>query len=485
MKILLTGANGYIGQRLLPLLVEAGHEVVALVRSARRLSIPQHCRDHVHVVEGDLLKYEKIAAVPADIDIAYYLVHSMTQTGTHFGNLEKTTAKNFLRLIEPTAVRQVIYLSGLISDENLSPHLLSRKRVEDILRSGQTPVTTLRAGIILGSGSASFEIMRDLVEKLPIMVAPKWVKNKLQPIGIYDVLEYLVSVIDHQECLNDTFDIGGPDVMSYREMLMRFAKMRGLRRHIITVPVLTPRLSSYWLYFVTSTNFSLAKALVESLKNNAICKDQRIRKIIPKTCFHFEEALHRTFAKIEENAVISSWKDSMVMSDLNPNLLEYVQIPEFGCLTDLQEMPFECDPEKVKDAVWAIGGNCGWYYMNWAWVLRGLIDRLFGGTGLRRGRTHPTRLRNGDALDFWRVLLADEKHRRLLLYAEMRLPGEAWLEFEVIANENGKGGVLRQKATFRPNGLLGRLYWYSIHPFHWFVFVGLARGIIQHAEGDK
>ena len=482
MKILLTGANGYIGQRLLPLLVEAGHEVVALVRSARRLTVPQHCHDHVQIVEGDLLKFEKIGEVPTDIDIAYYLVHSMVQTGKGFGNLEETTAKNFLRLIEPTAVRQVIYLSGLISDEELSPHLKSRKRVEDVLRSSQIPVTTLRAGIILGSGSASFEIMRDLVEKLPIMVTPKWVKNKVQPIGIYDVLEYLMSVIDEPKCLNDTFDIGGPDVMSYREILMRFAKLRGFRRYMITVPVLTPRLSSYWLYFVTSTNFSLAKALVESLKNNAVCHDHRIKKIIPKTCFHFEEALNRTFAKIDENSVISSWKDSIVSSDLSPNLREYVKVPEFGCLSDLQEVSFECDPGKVKDAVWAIGGDRGWYYMNWAWVLRGFIDQVFGGVGLRRGRTHSTRLRNGDALDFWRVLMADEKHRRLLLYAEMRLPGEAWLEFQVIANEDGKGGVLRQKATFRPNGLLGRLYWYSIHPFHWFVFIGMARGIIQHAE---
>ncbi len=484
VKILLTGANGYIGQRLLPLLVAEGHSITAMVRSAARLEIPHHCTDHVQVIEGDLLKFETIEEVPKDLEVAYYLVHSMTQTEGHLDDMEVMAAKNFLKIIAPTNIKQVIYLSGLVGDEELSPHLRSRKRVEEVLRSGPIPVTTLRAGIILGSGSASFEIMRDLVEKLPVMIAPRWVQNKCQPIGIYDVLEYLVLVIDHPDCLGESFDIGGPDVMSYRDMLLKFAEVRGLRRYIIGVPVLTPKLSGYWLYFVTSTNFSLAKALVESMKNNAVCQDQRIHKIIPKTCFHFEEALRRTFEKIEDNAILSSWKDSMVMSELSPNLLEYVQVPKFGCLTDVQEIPFQCDPDRVKEAVWSIGGDRGWYYMNWAWVLRGFIDQLFLGTGLRRGRTHPTRLRAGDVLDFWRVLLADEKHRRLLLYAEMRLPGEAWLEFEIIPNQGG-GGILRQKATFRPHGVLGRLYWYGIHPFHWLVFIGLARGIISHAEKSK
>lgn len=482
MKILLTGANGYIGQRLLPLLVESGHSVVALVRSAKRLSIPQHCREHIEVVEGDLLHLESIEEIPKDTEIAYYLVHSMTQTEGYLCDLEKKAAQNFLKIIEPAGVRQVIYLSGLVNEKQLSTHLQSRKYVEGVLRSGPTPVTTLRAGIILGSGSASFEIMRDLVEKLPVMIAPRWVQNQCQPIGIYDVLEYLVQVMDHPQCLNESFDIGGPDVLSYREMLLKFAKIRGLRRYIIGVPVLTPRLSSYWLHFVTSTNFSLARSLVESLKNNAVCHDHRIRKIIPKTCFGFEEALKRTFSKIEQNAVVSSWKDSMVMSDLKPNLLEYVQVPQFGCLTDEQKIPFDGDPNAVMQAIWEIGGDRGWYYMNWAWSLRGLIDQIVMGTGLRRGRTHPSRLRAGDALDFWRVLLADQNQRRLLLYAEMRLPGEAWLEFEVIPNREGNGGILKQKATFRPNGLMGRLYWYAMYPFHWFIFYGMASAIVKQAE---
>jgi len=480
MKILLTGANGYIGQRLLPLLVEAGHKVIAMVRSARRLEVPLHCREHVQIVQGDLLDFENIEKIPKDIEAAYYLVHSLTQKKGHLVDLEQKAANNFLKLLKPTSARQIIYLSGLVSDKNLSPHLQSRKYVDKLLRAGPIPVTTLRAGIILGSGSASFEIMRDLVEKLPIMVAPRWVKNKCQPIGIFDVLEYLISVLNHPKCLGEAFDIGGPDVLSYRQMLLAFAKIRGLRRYIIDVPVLTPRLSSYWLYFVTSTNFNLARSLVESLRNNAICQDHRIKKIIPKKCFSFEEALKRTLQKVEENLILSSWRDSMAISDLNPNLLEYIQVPQFGCLTDLQQVRFDSDPKEVVKAVWSIGGNRGWYYMNWAWRLRGFIDQLFMGTGLRRGRTHPTRLHNGDALDFWRVLIADKEHQRLLLYAEMRLPGEAWLEFKIIPQKNG--GVLYQKASFRPHGVLGRLYWYGIYPFHWLIFHGLAKGIIKSAE---
>lgn len=481
MKILLTGANGYIGQRLLPLLVKKGHQVIALVRSSRRIKVSAQCKEHVRVIEGDLLNPESVKDLPKDIEIAYYLVHSMTQHQGHLDEMEASIARNFLRLIEPTNTRQVIYLSGLVGDEKLSPHLRSRKRVEDILLTGPVPVTTLRAGIIIGSGSASFEIMRDLVEKLPVMITPRWVQNKCQAIGIFDVLDYLVSVIDHPKCLGESFDIGGPDVMSYREMLLKFAEVRGLRRYIIRVPVLTPRLSSYWLYFVTSTNFSLARSLVESLKNNAICQNTRIHKIIPKKCLGFEEALKRTFQKVEENIIVSSWKDSMVMSELKPNLLEYVQVPHFGCLSDRREVEFHCDPRQVKQTVWEIGGKRGWYYMNWAWSLRGLIDQLFMGTGLRRGRTHPKRLRAGDALDFWRVILADEKQGRLLLYAEMKVPGEAWLEFIISPDDKG-GGILKQTATFRPAGLLGRAYWYAIYPIHCFVFQGMADSIIDYAS---
>lgn len=466
MKILLTGANGYIGKQLLPILIEKGHHVTALVRQANYLWVPKSYCDHVHIIEGDLLNYEKIAQIPQDIEIAYYLVHSMKEKRNDFKNLEVISAKNFVKLIQPTTIRQVIYLSGLISQEKLSFHLDSRKSVENILRLGNAPVTVLRAGIIIGSGSASFEIMRDLVEKLPIMIAPKWLRKKIQPIGIDDVLDYLISVIDHPQCLNDTFDIGGPDEMSYREMLMRFAKMRGLRRHIITIPVLTPKLSSYWLYFMTKTNFRLAKALVESLKNNIVCNDHRIKKIIPKTCLNFEKTLDSIFLS----------KNFKEIKKLDSKLLQEFK---FGCITDLYEIVFQCQPNKVKEAIWRFSD---FYHTSWAWKLRGFIDLFFGGPGLRRGRTHPHRLNPGDTLDFWQVLIADEKSGRLLLYCEMLIPGEAWLNFEVIANKNEKGGLLRQKVIFRPKGLLGRLYWYAFYPLHFFLFSILVRKITCHAK---
>ncbi len=477
MKILLTGANGYIGQRLLPLLVDAGHTVYALVRSKRRLNLALHCKKHVKIIEGDLFRPSAIE-LPKELDAAYYLIHSLARKEGKLLDAEIEAAQNFLKIIKPTDIRQVIYLSGLVGDDNLAPHLHSRKRVDEVLRSGPVPVTTLRAGIIIGSGSASFEIIRDLVEKLPAMIAPRWVENQCQPISIFDVLDYLVQVLDHPKCLGKAFDIGGPDILTYRQMLLTFAKIRGLKRFILGVPVLTPHLSSYWLYLITSTNFTLASTLVESLKNHAICHDKTIQEIIPKKCLSFEEALKKTLDRIEENICLSSWKDAMVTSDLNPILLEYMKVPEFGCLTDKQEVAFTCNPDKVMEAVWSIGGHRGWYYMNWLWTLRGFIDQLCMGIGLRRGRTHPTRLRPGDALDFWRVLLADEKQRRLLLYAEMKVPGEAWLEFHVI------DGVLHQKATFRPNGVFGRLYWYGIYPLHALIFKGLARGIVKQAANS-
>ena len=280
-----------------------------------------------------------------------------------------------------------------------------------------------RFGIIVGSGSASFEIMRDLVEKLPIMVAPKWTSNLVQPIGIRDVLDYLILVLGHDQCMGERFEIGGPDVLSYKELLLKLAEVRGLKRSIITVPVLTPKLSSYWLYFITAASFPLAQALVQSLKNNAICKKKRIQEIFPKKLLTFEEAIRRAFQKLEEDKVPSSWKDALGESYLSPDLSKYIQIPEHGILQDIQRVDFEVSPNEVEKVFWSIGGKNGWFYMNWAWHFRGFIDKVFGGVGLRRGRTNPYHLRAGDSLDFWRVLIADAPNRRLLLYAEMKLPG--------------------------------------------------------------
>lgn len=471
MKILLTGANGYIGTRLLPRLADEGHEIYALVRSKFRIEIPEKFRSQLHIIEADLLSPKSLSKIPHDIDAAYYLVHSMSYS-QKFSELEATSAKNFAKQIEKTKAKQIIYLSGISNEEHLSRHLTSRKKVGELLREGKVPVTILMAGIIIGSGSASFEIIRDLVEKLPIMIAPKWLNNKTQPIAIRDVLSYLTLVLDNPSCIGKSFEIGGPDVMKYKDLLLNFAKMRGLKRKIFTVPVLTPHLSSYWLFFVTSTSFSLARFLVDSLINNAVCKENAIQKIFPKKLLSYKEALKLAFARIETDWVPSSWKDSLSGSALNPDLSVYTHVPRFGVLKDFRSVSFSCPIENVQKRIWSLGGSRGWPAVNWAWKFRGSIDKLIGGIGLRRGRTHPTRLRAGDALDFWRVLLADEKKHRLLLYAEMKLPGEAWLEFKIIPQ--GTGGILHQTAIFRPNGLLGRFYWYFLYPIHIVIFRQLA-----------
>ncbi len=478
MRILLTGANGYIGKRLIPILVEDGHEVVCLVRNPSRLSLTKSLQQKIIVVQGDLLNRNSLDEIPDDIEAAFYLVHSMGHAGTDFALLEKQCADNFVARISQTRVRQIIYLSGIVNDDNLSKHLQSRHSVENILRESGRPLTTLRAGIIIGSGSASFEIIRDLVEKLPVMIAPRWVDNNSQPIAISDVLHYLRHLIGNEECYGKTFDIGGPDILKYKEMLLRFAKVRGFKRYILNVPVLTPRLSSYWLYFVTSTSFSLAQSLVDSLKNEVVCKNDDIRHVIPHRCLTYEEAVERAFSKIAENSVVSSWKDAWVSGILNGDYNDFIQVPSYGCLTDERQETFERNPVQVLENIWSIGGERGWYGMNWLWKIRGYLDKLVGGVGLRRGRTNQHTIEPGDALDFWRVLLADKKHMRLLLYAEMKLPGDAWLEFRV--EPQGQGGILHQTATFRPSGLLGRLYWYSIYPLHFFVFGRMIRYIARN-----
>jgi len=469
MKILLTGANGYIGTRLIPRLAENGHEIYALVRSRFRLEIHEKFHSQIHVIEADLLDSSSLTKIPNDIDAAYYLVHSMSYS-SKFSELEELSAKNFRDRMAETKAKQIIYLSGLANEEHLSRHLSSRKKVGTILKKGKTPVTILMAGIIIGTGSASFEIIRDLVEKLPIMITPKWLNHLTQPIAVRDVLEYLTLVLNNPSCFNQSFEIGGPDVLSYKELLLKFAKIRGLKRTIITVPVLTPRLSSYWLFFVTSTNFSLAHFLVESLINNVICKENRIREIFPIKLLSYDESVRLIFTRTEEDWIPSSWKDTFSGSYLNPDLSIYTQIPRFGIFVDRRTVKLSQSQDKVQQLIWSIGGKKGWLVMNWAWRLRGFLDKLVGGVGLRRGRRHPSQLKSGDALDFWRVLLADEKHRRLLLYAEMKLPGEAWLEFEILPE-----GSLRQTATFRPHGLLGRFYWFALYPFHILIFRCLAK----------
>ena len=471
MKILLTGATGYIGKRLLPSLVEAGHEVVCCVRDLNRFNPPESLKRNIECIKLDLLDAATLEIIPKDIDGAYYLVHSMSAS-SDYNDLEHQSAANFRNALAKTRVQHVIYLGGIVNESNLSKHLASRKNVEDELKKGPYNFTALRAGIIIGSGSASFEIIRDLVEKLPVMITPKWLNTKCQPIGISDVISLLSKSLFNPKTYNQNFDIGGPDVLSYKEMLLTFARVRNLKRTILTVPVMTPRLSSYWLYFVTSTSYKLATSLVNSMKVEVICRNNALALILGVTPLSYQASLQRAFSKIENNEIVSSWKDSYVSSGMALNISDFINVPSYGCYKDRRSKTFE-DRDVCIDRIWSIGGNTGWYYGNWLWKVRGFIDKLIGGVGLRRGRTNPTSLHAGDVLDFWRVLYADKREGRLLLLAEMKLPGEAWLEFKL---EHGK---LVQTATFRPLGLIGRAYWYTVLPLHGFIFKGMLKQITR------
>lgn len=472
MKILLTGATGYIGKRLLPVLIEAGHEVVCGVRDPIRFKPPESLRDNITVVQLDLLDKKSLNNIPKDIDGAYYLVHSMSSTGD-FQAMEESSAINFREALQPTNVKHLVYLSGIVNETDLSKHLDSRKNVEIELSKGSYNFTTLRAGIIIGSGSASFEIIRDLVEKLPIMITPKWLNTKCQPIGVSDVLGFLSKTIFNPATYNQNFDIGGPDILSYKDMLLNFAKERNLNRKIFVVPIMTPKLSSYWLYFVTSTSYTLATSLVSSMHIEVVCRDNKINSILGITPITYKESLRKAFTKIDNNEILSSWKDSYSSSGLSFNISDFIEVPTFGCFKDIKVKKVINRASSIEK-IWSIGGDTGWYYGDWLWELRGFLDKLVGGVGLRRGRTNLNSINVGDTIDFWRVLYADKEEGRLLLFAEMILPGEAWLEFKMVGDE------LIQTATFRPLGVAGRLYWYSVLPFHGFIFNGMISEIVKY-----
>ncbi len=471
MKILLTGVTGYIAQRLLPVLLENGHEVVCCVRDSSRFNINKYEAQNISVIESDFLNKETLQNIPNDIDVAYYLIHSMSTQKGDFGEMEEVCATNFNNRIKETNAKQVIYLSGIINAEELSKHLSSRKKVESTLSSTKYALTTLKAGIIVGSGSASFEIIRDLVEKLPYMIAPSWLNTKCQPIAIRNVIEFLVGVIGKTETYNKGYDIGGPDILTYKEMLLRFAKVRGLKRRIVIVPVMTPKISSYWLYFVTSTSYTLAKNLVNSMKVEVICKPNNLASTLCIKLIDYDKAIQLAFDKIEQNQVLSSWKDAQTSEIFKEGFSKFIEVPINGCFKDIRTRKLEKSTISLEK-IWRIGGKTGWYYGTWLWEIRGLIDQIFNGVGMRRGRKSDTELNTGDTLDFWRVMIANKEEKRLLLYAEMKLPGEAWLEFKIDRDD-----TIIQTATFRPIGLLGRLYWYAVLPFHGFIFKGMINKI--------
>ncbi|MCZ2083055.1 MAG: SDR family oxidoreductase [Flavobacteriales bacterium] len=470
MKILLTGVTGYIGKRLLIQLLEEGHHLVCSVRDKNRfgLKLFKEKLNQIEVIENDFLDESTLNHIPKDIDAAYYLIHSMSSSDGDFQEKEKVSADNFRRALEKTNVKQVIFLTGIINEEKLSKHLQSRKDVEQALQSSVYSLTSLRAGIIVGSGSASFEIIRDLVEKLPVMITPIWLNTKCQPIAIRNVMQFLVGVLGKEFTYNQNYDIAGTDILTYKQMLLQYAEIRGLKRYIFIVPVMTPKLSSYWLYFVTSTSYFLAVNLVDSMKIDVVAKKNNLAEQLNIHLFSYHEAIQQAFDKIKQNDVLSSWFDSFSNQFHSRKVWQYLEVPEEGCFKDIREEKVD-DEEKAFDRVFSIGGKTGWYYADFLWRIRGFLDKLFGGVGLRRGRRNMNNLEAGDSVDFWRVLYANREEKRLLLFAEMKLPGEAWLEFKI------KDGVLHQEATFRPLGLSGRLYWYSVLPFHGLIFNGMLK----------
>ena len=472
MTILVTGATGYIGGRLAARLIASGHRVRAMARDPRRLApLVSHGAE---CVRGDVLDPESLTCALKGVTVAYYLIHSMG-TGSDFAETDRIGAANFAAACAKAGVQRIVYLGGLgQSGPTLSKHLASRQESGDVLRAGPVPVTELRAAIIVGAGSASFEIIRDLARKLPVMICPRWVRSRCEPIALEQVLQYLVGVLSEPRTIRQTLEIGGGDVLRYEDMLRQTALALGKRVRIITVPVLTPRLSSYWLNLVTSVPMGLARPLVDGLRNDVVTTDSRIRAWIPVTPLTFREAVNSALAEHDAGPLASRWTGAASFSQ--------PAAPEAGItMRDERVLATDASPVALFAAVEKIGGINGWYYGDWLWRFRGLLDRIVGGVGLRRGRRDPSALMLGDPVDFWRV---DElvPGRLLRLRAEMRVPGVATLEFEVAPAATGPGSVLTQRANFKTRNRWGQWYWHLLRPVHAFVFRGMAAGIISAAE---
>jgi uncharacterized protein YbjT (DUF2867 family) len=480
--ILVTGASGYVGGRLVRDLNEDKCAVRVLVRDAQKVKDQPWAKD-VEIVEGNANSLDDLRRALRGVHTAFYLLHSIN-AGKNFDEVESAMARNFAAAAEAENVSQIIYLGGIANDKNRSQHLASRMNTGSQLASGKVPVLELRAGIIIGSGSASFEMLRHLTHRLPIMTTPKWVSNLTQPISIRDALYYLRKCAALPAPISKICDIGGQEVLSYADMMQKFAKLSGLRkRWIIQVPVLTPKLSSLWIGFVTPVPTSLARPLVESLISEVVADPKKsIDSIIappPEGFIDVEGAIKLALSKIADHDVITRWSDAAYPT---APWQKAQSDPEWAgemVLRDRREQATDASAPALWQAIESIGGDNGWYGADFLWYMRGLLDRLVGGVGLRRGRRDPVTLRIGDSLDFWRVEELD-RGVRLKLYAEMILPGKAWLEFSII-EENGKR-IVRQEASFSPRGLGGQLYWYAVLPFHIFVFPTMMRNLIRKAN---
>ncbi len=482
MRCVVLGATGYVGGRLVPQLLEAGHEVRVVARSPEKVA-EEPWRDRVEVERGDITDPSSIEAALTGCEVVYYLVHSLARKD--FVDVDREGAKTVAEAAKTAGARRLVYLGGIVpDDEELSPHLASRAEVGRVLLDSGVPAIVLQAAVIIGSGSASFEMLRYLTERLPAMVTPRWVRNRIQPIAIRDVLHYLVHAADLPSDVNGAFDIGGPDVLTYLDMMRRYAVVAGLpRRAVIPVPVLTPWLSAQWVNLVTPVPKAIAVPLIESLVHEVVCHDHAIAEHIPDPeagLTHYEHAVELALSRIRNADVPTRWSDASgdaAPSDPLPSDPDWAGGTVYE---DKREQLTDASPEALWDVIESIGGEHGWYSFPLAWSVRGWADRLVGGVGLRRGRRDPRRLHLGEALDWWRVEYLD-RPRLLRLRAEMKLPGRAWLELGVESDEDGRT-IYRQRAVFEPHGLAGHAYWKGIAPFHGVVFGGMVRNITGAAQ---
>ena len=479
---LVTGASGYVGGRLVPELLRAGWSVRAMARTATRLRDFPWIGD-VETAVADVSDGESLATALAGVDVAYYLVHSIG-SGASFEDTDRAAAQSFAEAAAEAGVQRIVYLGGLSPEgEELSPHLRSREEVGQILLQSGVPTAVLQAAVVIGSGSASFEMLRHLTERLPVMVVPKWVETRIQPIAIRDVLRYLVGVADLPPDVNRAFDIGGPDVLTYEQMMRSFARVAELpKRRMLKVPVLSPTLSSHWVGLITPVPGALARPLVESLRNTVVCREHDIAAWVPdppEGLIGFEDAVRLALVRIRDADVATHWSNASVAGVASDPLPTDPDWAGGSLYVDERSSVVDVPPERLWAVIEGIGGTAGWYSWGLLWSVRGLVDRLWGGPGLRRGRRNPNDLQIGDALDFWRVeeIIDGELLR---LRAEMKVPGRAWLDLGVEHDGDGRT-VFHQRAVFAPKGLLGRLYWLAVFPFHGIVFGGMQRNIAARA----
>lgn len=476
--ILVTGVTGYIGGRLVPRLLDAGYQVRVLVRDPARLQ-GRPWLDRAEVHQGDVLDSQTLGPAMQGVDAAFYLIHSM-RGNPDFHQRDLTAARNFGTAAHEQGVQRIIYLGGLGDPStDLSRHLESRQQTGKALREAGVPVTEFRAGIIVGSGSISFEMIRYLTERIPIMICPRWVFTRTQPISIRDTLDYLVAALQTPDSVGKTLEIGGTDVLTYGEMMLGYARVRGLRRYLIPVPVLTPRLSSYWAHWMTPIPSDIARPLIEGLRNEIVVRDDAAQQVFPDIKpMGYEAAVQLALQSLHASAVETSWSDALVSSQ--PEREPTILTTHEGMIIEQRQHIVAASAQTVFRAFSGLGGERGWLYFNWAWRLRGILDRIVGGVGFRRGRRHPDEVRMGDAVDFWRVEAVEQDHL-LRLRAEMKVPGLAWLQFaaEPISDDQTR---LTQTAFFAPKGLFGWLYWYGLYPLHGLIFSGLVRSIAERAE---